>query len=40
MMQDVKVAVIGTELKEHVFEAVPLINYFLHEIFVIAQVKA
>ena len=40
MTDDVKVAVIGTELKERMFGAVPLIDDLLHEILVIVQLKA
>jgi len=40
MTQNVKVAVVGTELEEFMFGAVPLIDDFLHEILVIVQLKA
>ena len=40
MTENVEVAVIGHELEELMFRAVPLIDHFLHKIFVIVQSKA
>ena len=40
MTENVEVAVVGTELEERMFWAVPLIDNLLHEIFVIVQLKA
>lgn len=40
MLEDVDVAVVGTELEEDLFWTVPLIDDFLDEIFTIAQLKA
>jgi hypothetical protein len=40
MSENVKVAVIGPKLEQLMFWAVPLIEHFLHKIFVIVQLKA
>ena len=40
MTKNVEVAVVGTELEEDVFWTVPLIDYFLYEIFAITKSKA
>jgi hypothetical protein len=40
MTENVEVAVIGPKLEELMLRAVPLIDYFLNEIFVIVQLKA
>ena len=40
MTQNIEVAVVGSEFEELMFGAVPLIDYFLHEIFVVVQLKA
>jgi hypothetical protein len=40
MTKNVDVAVVGTELEEDVFWTVPLIDYFLYEIFASTQSKA
>jgi hypothetical protein len=40
MTENVQVAVVGPKLEELVFRAVPLIDHFLHHIFVIVQSKA
>ena len=40
MTENVDIAVIGPELEEHVFRAVPLIDYFFCKIFVRVQLEA
>jgi len=40
MAENVKIAVVGPELEELMFRAVPLIDHFLHHIFVLVQLKA
>ena len=40
MAEDVKVAIVGTKLEEDVSWTVPLVQYFLYEIFAIIQSKA
>jgi hypothetical protein len=40
MAENVEVAIVGTELEEDVFWTVPLVQYFLYEIFAIIQSKA
>lgn len=40
MTEDVYVAVIGPKLEELMFRPVPLIDHFLHPIFVIVQLEA
>lgn len=40
MTQNIEVAIVGSEFEELMFRAVPLIDHFLHEIFVIVQLKA
>ena len=40
MTENVKVAVVGSELKERMFGAIPLIDYLLNKIFVIVQLKS
>ena len=39
MTENVEVAVVGPELEELMFRAVPLIDPLLHEVFVIVQLK-
>ena len=39
MTENVDIAVIGPHLEEFVFGAVPLIDHFLDEIFVLVQLK-
>jgi hypothetical protein len=40
MAENVEVAIVGTKLEEDVFWTVPLVQYFLYEIFAIIQSKA
>ena len=40
MTENVRVAVIGPKLEELMFRPVPLIDHFLHAIFVIVQLEA
>jgi hypothetical protein len=40
MTENIQVAVVRPELEERTFGAVPLIDYFLHEIFAVVQLKA
>jgi hypothetical protein len=40
MAENVEVAIVGTKLEEDVFWTVPLVQYFLYEIFAIVQSKA
>jgi hypothetical protein len=40
MTENVEVVVVGTHLKEDVFRTVPLVDYFLDEVFAIPQSKA
>ena len=40
MAENVEVAIVGTKLEEDVFWTVPLVQYFLYEIFAIIQPKA
>jgi hypothetical protein len=40
MPENIEVAVIGTKLEENVFWTVPLVDYFLHEIFAFIELKA
>jgi hypothetical protein len=37
--ENIQIAVIGTKLKEDAFRAVPLVDYFLHEILTLIQSK-
>ena len=39
MTENVKVTVIGSELEEFVFRAIPLIDHLLHKIFALVQSK-
>jgi hypothetical protein len=40
MTENVEVVIVGTQLEEDVFWTVPLVDYFLYEIFAIPQSKA
>jgi hypothetical protein len=40
MTENVDIAVVGTEFEEDVFWTVPLVDYFLYDIFAITQSKA
>jgi hypothetical protein len=39
MAQDIEVPIVRTELKENMLRAVPLVDYFLYEIFALIQSK-
>ena len=40
MPENVEVAIVGTNLEEDVFWTVPLVQYFLYDVFAIIQPKA